>query len=129
VDTNTVAELAGLHGRDPRNAIDGRFGAGITGDGGKSDGGRDRGDIDNGAALAGRAVRPHRPEGVLDAEADADNVDVAHATQVLGLHIDQQRGDLDARVIDQDVVATERGNGGRDRLFPLRVVRHVERNE
>src|SRR6202035_4998475 len=32
------------------------------------------------------------------------------------LEIDDERGDLDACIVDQDVVATQRGDGGCDRL-------------
>src|SRR5947199_2629147 len=63
---------------------------------------------------------------MFHAETGADDVDVAHPAQILSLKIDDERGNLDACIVDQDVVATERGDGGCDSLFPLRVVGDVQ---
>src|SRR5258708_20264500 len=63
---------------------------------------------------------------MFHAETGADDVDVAHPAQILSLEIDDERGNLDACIVDQDVVATEHGDGGGDSLFPLRVVGHVQ---
>ncbi len=66
---------------------------------------------------------------MLHAEHGADDVDIAHPPRVLGLDLADQRGDLDAGIVDQDVVAAEcrdrRGHG----LFPLRVVGDVKLDE
>ena len=45
---------------------------------------------------------------MLHAERGADDVDVEHAAQVVGVDVGHQRGDLDAGVVDQDVEAAER---------------------
>src|SRR4249920_2559645 len=50
-------------------------------------------------------------------------------SHILSLEIDDERGDLDAGIVDQDVVAAERGDGGCNRLFPLRVVGDVQFHE
>jgi len=63
---------------------------------------------------------------MFHAETGADDVDVAHPAQILSLEIDDERGNLDACIVDQDVVATQRGDGGCDSLLPLRVVGDVQ---
>src|SRR6202043_1632179 len=97
-----------------------RFGAGVPSNGRECDGGRDRSDIDDGAAGTCNSARSHRAKRVFHAETGADDVDVAHPAQILSLKIDDERGNLDASIVDQDVVATERGDGGCESLFPLR---------
>jgi hypothetical protein len=47
-------------------------------------------------------------------------------SHIFGLEIDDERGNLDACIVDQDVVATERGDGGCDSLFPLRIVDNIQ---
>jgi len=56
---------------------------------------------------------------MFHAETGPDDVDVAHPAKILSLEIDDERGNLDACIVDQDVVATERGDGGCDSLFPF----------
>ncbi|MGY4423947.1 hypothetical protein ACVWY2_006396 [Bradyrhizobium sp. JR6.1] len=129
IHPHPIAELAGFHRADPRHAIDGGFGAGVDGDARKGDRRRDRGDVDDCAALARGSARPHRAEGVLHAEHGADDVDVAHAARVLGLDLGDQRGDLDAGIVDQDVVAAQRFDRCGDGPLPLRVVGDVELDE
>ena len=106
--------------------VDGRFGAGVSRNGRERDRGRDRRDIDDGAAGTCRPTRSHRAKRMLHAKTGADNVDIAHPAQVFCLDVDHERGDLDTCIVDQDVVATERGDGGCDSLFPLRVVGDVQ---
>ena len=129
VDAHAVAELAGFHGGDPRHAVDRRFGARVDRDRRERDGRGDRRDVDDRAALAGRAAWAHRAECVLHAERGADDVDVAHPARVLGLDLADQRGDLDAGIVDQDVEAAERLDGRGDGLLPLRVVGDVQLDE
>ena len=126
VDPHAVTKLACFHRGNPRHAVNGRFRAGVSRNGRKCDGGRNRGDIDDGAAGTCTSARSHRAKRVFHAETGADDVDVAHPAQILGLEIDDERGDLDACIVDQYVVATERGDGGCDSLFPLRVVGDVQ---
>src|SRR6202171_5081409 len=81
-------------------------------------------------AMAGNAVvaatAAHCPKRMFHAETGADDVDVAHPAQILRPEIDDERGNLNACIVDQDIVATERGDGGCDRLLPLRVVGDVQ---
>ena len=128
VDPDAVAELARFHRGDAGHPVDRGLGGGIAGDPGKGDGRRDRGDADDRAALARRAAGLHGAEGVLHAERRAHHIDLAHAREVRGLDVDHERGDLDAGVVDENVVAAELADGLRDRLFPARFVRDVERS-
>ena len=79
--------------------------------------------------LPASAAWTHRAERVFHAEPDAENVDVAHLADVGGLEIDDERGDLDARVVDENVEAAELGDRGLDRRGPLLVVGDVEIHE
>ena len=72
VDAHAVAELAGLHGGDAGQPVDGRLGGRVAGDRRERDGRRDRGDVDHRAAVAGRTARAHGAERVLDAERRAE---------------------------------------------------------
>ena len=73
--------------------------------------------------VAGRAARPHRAEAVLDAERGAEHVDLEHPADALRVEVDQQAGDLDARVVDQDVETAQVRDGLRHRLRPAVVGR------
>ena len=129
IDAHAIAELARLHRPDPGQPVDGRLGRGIAGDARKRDGRRDGSDVDDRAALAGRPVRLHGAERMLHAERRADDIDVPHAAQILGFDIDDQRGDLDAGVVDEDVEAAQFGDRRRHRGLPARVVGDVEGHE
>ena len=109
VDPYAVAELAGLHRGDPGEPVDGGLGGRVDRDAGERDGRRDRGDVDDRAAVAGRAAGPHGAEAVLDAERGAEDVDLEHLADVVGVEVDDQAGDLDAGVVDQDVEPAELG--------------------
>ena len=61
------------------------------------------------AAPPGRMAR--RP--CFMPERGADDVDLEHAAQVGRVEVDDERGDLDAGVVDQDVEAAELGDGRR----------------
>ena len=98
----------------------------VAGDPREGDGRRDGGDVDDRAAVAGRAVGAHRPQAVLDAERRAEDVDLEHPSEVVGLGVDDQAGDLDARVVDEDVEPAELLDRGRDRGLPARLVGDVE---
>ena len=65
------------------------------------------GDVDDGAAGTCTSARSHRAERMLHAETGADDVDVAHPAQILGLEIDDERGNLDACIVDEDVVSRQ----------------------
>ena len=43
------------------------------------------------------AAGPHGPKAVLDAERGAEDVDLEHLADVVGVDLDEQAGDLDAR--------------------------------
>jgi hypothetical protein len=66
---------------------------------------------------------------VLHAEHGANDIDVAHPPRVLGLDLGNQRRDLDAGIVDQNVVAAEGCDGLGNRLLPLSVVGDVELDE
>ena len=97
VDADAEAELAGLERGDAGQPVDGRLRRGVAGDPGERDRRRDRRDVDDRAAVAGRAVGPHRAQAVLDAERGAEDVDLEHPLEVGGLEVDDQARDLDAR--------------------------------
>src|SRR5207244_7246730 len=124
-----VAELAGLHGRDPGQPVDRGLGRGVDGDAGEGDGGGDRRDVDHGAAAAGRAAGAHGAEGVLDAERGAQDVDLEHLADIVWVQVDDQAGNLDAGVVDDDVEAAELGDRALDAQLPAVVVGHVQREE
>jgi len=129
VDAHAETELAGFHRSDPRHAVNRGFGARIDRDAREGDRCRNRGDVDDGAALAGRPARAHGTEGVLHAEHGANDIDVAHPPRVLGLDLGDQRRDLDAGIVDQNVVAAEGCDGLGNRPLPLSVVGDVELDE
>ncbi|MEY9730679.1 hypothetical protein ABIA07_006580 [Bradyrhizobium yuanmingense] len=79
--------------------------------------------------LPARSTRPHRAEGVLHAEHGADDVDVAHPPGILGPDLADQRRDLDAGIVDEDVVAAEGGDRRSSRFLPLHIVGDIEMHE
>ena len=74
-------------------------------------------------------VRTHRPEGVLDARGDPEDVDLQHQPDVLRVEIHYQRGDLDTGIVDQQVESTELGDRAGDRRRPAVVIRDIQRDE
>ena len=129
VDPDAVAELAGLHRGHPGEPVDRGLGRRVDRDAGEGDGRGDRGDVDDAAAGAGRAARAHGPQAVLDAERGAEDVDLQHRADVLGVHLGDQAGDLDAGVVDQDVQPAELRHGLLDGGGPAGVVGDVEGDE
>ena len=77
--------------------------------------------------LPAAPARAHGAKRVLQAEAGANDIDVAHAAQIGRLDVDHQRCDFDPGVIDEDVEAAEFCDRCRDRLLPAPFFRHVER--
>ena len=76
-----------------------------------------------------RAAGAHGAEAVLDAERRAEEVDVEHLADLVGLDLGEQAGDLDAGVVDQDVEAAEVLDGLADRPLPAVVAGDVEGDE
>ena len=72
---------------------------------------------------------PHGAQAVLDAERRAEEVDVEHLADLVGLDLGEQAGDLDAGVVDQDVEAAEVLDRLADGLLPAVVAGHVEGDE